>query len=103
MPELSTHLHPSGQRVIWSCGFRVYGFSERTGSPFTSLYWRDHVHDAPPPEALCGCTKREHCFFAGDNRPFSHLSHFLFFLVVVFVGLVCLFLLCLNCIILCIV
>ena len=50
----------------------------------------------PPSEALCGSTKRECCFFAGEYGPFSHLRYFLFFLVVVivlfvFVVFVCLF------------
>ena len=60
----------------------------------------------PPPEALCGSTKRECYFFAGDNGSFSHLRHFRFFLVVVIVVFVVLFFVfcwLLHCIVLCIV
>ena len=54
--------------------------------------------------ALCDCTKRKHCFFAGDSRPFSHFKfvssccYCCFCWFGLFVVLVCL-----NCILLCIV
>ena len=57
--EHLTSAHPGGHRVIRSCRSTVYVFSERPGSQFSPCYWRGQVHDIPPPEALCGSTKRE--------------------------------------------